>query len=372
MPKGPKITDEVKRYIAEVNERHPEWVAKEVRAEVHTLLSQVNPQIKPDWPGLSVVQILLKKIRDRKGVRDPLPIDLPWSMGTIDEYSLPSEVVPKLFEINKIKSGYEPLSIREAKWAGRLHVVIQGVMELAIGCTIYAERERICEKAGIDKDTSDIDAGIHSGFVTVPSFFSWLFRQDWVPDSYKEQISEDVTRQVEHSLGLEAERPTLTTIGWLIYANHLQYYLRPDKKNELGLPSVFKMYGVLQARLRAMNKGKILFSRGSFIDEVEVWKADDYSSKPIESNKELVEYIENEPQIVAEEIRKFNNPEFVEFLDQLSDSGLDLLSYARKYLRLDKYDFDPNVIVTEDDDEFEGHYYKDILEEDLGGDSYER
>ena len=33
----------------------------------------------------------------------------------------------------------------------------------------------------------------------------------------------------------------------------------------------------------------------------------------------FLEYIENEPQIVAEEIRKFNNPEFVGFLNQLND-----------------------------------------------------
>ncbi len=93
----------------------------------------------------------------------------------------------------------------------------------------------------------------------------------------------------------------------------------------------------------------------------------------------FLEYIENESQIVAEEIRKFNNPEFVGFLNQLNDSGLDFLSYTRKYLGLDKFDspnalfdIDPNVIVTEEDEEFEGHFYKDILEEDLGGDSYER
>lgn len=377
MPKGPKITPDVKRLIAEVHDEYPDKIGKEVAAEVQARLKQIKPDVMPDWPGLSIVQIELKKLREYDG---PQRNDGLWCMGKLAEYDIPPEAIPKILAIQELKITHKPLTIREAQWAGRLYAVIQGVMELAIGCTIYAERERICEKAGIEKDTSDIDVGIHSGFVTVPSFFPWLFRQDWIPDSSKEQISEDVTRQVEHSLGLEAERPTLTTIGWLVYADWLQYSLRPDKKNDREFPSVFKMYGVLHARLQAMNEGKILWGSDSFVDEVEIWKADDYSSKPIGSNKKLLEYIENEPQIVTEEIRKFNNPEFVEFLVQLRDSGLGYLSYVRKHLGLDKFDqngifFDQdvsNVIVTEEDEEFEGHFYKDILEEDLEGGSYER
>lgn len=295
MPKGPKITDEVKRYIAEVNERHPEWVAKEVMSEVHNLLSQVNPQIKPDWPGLSAVQILLKKIRDGIGEREPFYIDIPWSMGTIDEYPIPSEIVPKLFEIKKIKSGYEPLSIREAKWVGRLYTVIQDPMELACWAKWYAKRDKICELSDTQKDTSDIDDSLSSGFITIPFYFAGLFNLNWVPDTYKTKVTQDQCRKYENYWGLDIDQPELTGYGWLIYAHWLQgvtivdiHRDAPKGKGDTGIEKA-----VLYMRDIAKKEGRLFSDTDDPLDllkytlnkeKYEKW-LDGLSNKDYQSNK---------------------------------------------------------------------------------------
>lgn len=141
MSKGPKLTNEVKQFIAEVNEKHPDWIAKDVMVEVQDQLRRVNHQVKPDWPGLSAVQIELKKIRQRKIHDEPSGIDSRWSAGTLGKYDIPSEAIPKVLEIQGLRLNHEPLTIREARWIGLLHAVTEDIMELAIWATLYAERE---------------------------------------------------------------------------------------------------------------------------------------------------------------------------------------------------------------------------------------
>jgi hypothetical protein len=150
MPIGPKITDNVRRTITEVWVDHQDWVAKEVMTEVHTRLRKNNPNVKPNWPGISAIQIELKKLRgrdsDTKEKGDPLNLqDKPWNVITLMEYDLPPEALPTVLEVwlFRLRENFSPLTIREAKWVARLHKTVSDIQRLDFHASRYAFTERI-------------------------------------------------------------------------------------------------------------------------------------------------------------------------------------------------------------------------------------
>lgn len=313
MPRGPEITDEVKRFIAEVSTEHPDWTAKEVAGEVQGRLRRLGHQIRPGWPGLSIVQIKLKEMRDRKMREEPLGVDSAWSIGRLAEYPIAPLAVPKVLAIQDLRAGHEPLTIREARWVGHLRAVIEDTTELAVWAALYAEREKACEQAGIKKDTSDIDRCVRTGHVTMLFYFQWLGRQDWVPDSYKKQVAEEQARQYEDALGVKAERPTLTTNGWLLYADSLNQvsYREGETKD---IPKESRQLYVLISRLLAKAGGKTFSSPGYYTDQVEMLKTGESRTIPLESAPEPLLSGGHPSAGLAEELQKFNDPEFTEFV----------------------------------------------------------
>ncbi|MFC2047213.1 hypothetical protein ACFLTK_02920 [Chloroflexota bacterium] len=153
MAKGPVITDRVKQQIAGVYLEHPDWRAKEVQYEVDCLLSGRGP-------GLSAVQKELTKIRKRDKERSSelRSLDRPWSIGTLMEYDIPPEALPKIVQMQDFgRQTEKPLSIREARWVGRLHTLTTD-MKILVGLSLhYALRERVCELTCIPMDTFNID-----------------------------------------------------------------------------------------------------------------------------------------------------------------------------------------------------------------------
>jgi len=112
MAKGRVVDDTTKLLIANVYREHPDWRAKEIQAEVNKRLGQ-------DWPGLSVVQKELSKIRENLKVDNPQ--DKPWGMATLDTYPIPPETLPIVLKAYKhhIEMGTD-FTIRQAKWVSRL------------------------------------------------------------------------------------------------------------------------------------------------------------------------------------------------------------------------------------------------------------
>ena len=264
MAKGPILTDEVKRLIAELNDEHPEWMAKEVKKEIQARLRQLGHQTKPDWPGITAVQIELKKIRAERE-KGPLPIDGPWSIGRLAEDNIPAGAVSKVLEIQSIRANHEQLTIREAVWIGRLHTVTDEIMELAVWAAMYADRDRLCDIANLEKDTSDLDSTVQSKLVTGIFYFPWLFGKTWIPDSYKKQVAEEQTLKYERLCGLELDRPDFSLNGWLIYAHTLLYAVIYDKRCEV--PRELCEFLVAGDRQLARNEGRILMAEsGKYLD----------------------------------------------------------------------------------------------------------
>ena len=232
MAKGPKITDEVIKLIAQIYLEYPNWRAKEIRSEVNARLYNANPRLNPEWPGLSAVQKELTKIRKRDAMRHPESkrIDERWSIGTLAEFSIPSEAILKTYQLQQMRKDAEkPLTIREAMWIGRLHILIEDedINNLGLLAIQYALMERVCELADITNDTFNMDYYA----VKYPIASSGLILSQLTPESQMKELA-DSTLEMEGLLGLDLDRPSFSHISWLFYGCVLMRFMEKIRKKE--------------------------------------------------------------------------------------------------------------------------------------------
>jgi hypothetical protein len=169
MAKGPIVTPEIEAFIASIYQKHPKWKALEVRNEVSFLLRKSDPKLPASWPSLSTVQKILATIRKSMKETPMYPEDKPWSMGTLNEYPIPPDVLPSVLKVWKSnddmvhkfgmdKLAFDPtLTIRQAKWAGRLAHIIDDIRVLANFAIFYATTERIYQYLGKPFDSHILD-----------------------------------------------------------------------------------------------------------------------------------------------------------------------------------------------------------------------
>lgn len=159
MAKGQVVGPEVENLIASVyRQHHGKWKAPKVRDEVEGLLldkAVKEGKSKPPegFPSLSKVQKFLAILR-RPGTTE----DEPWSISTLnDEHPIPPEALPVVLDVSM--SSQQTLTIREAKWIGRLYNLLSTIIsqqkidkvsvEWIKGiATFYATSERISEITG--------------------------------------------------------------------------------------------------------------------------------------------------------------------------------------------------------------------------------
>jgi len=144
MAKGPLMTPEIEAQIAKLYKDHPKWKAPEIRNFMERQLRETNPKLPKGWPGLSVVQKTLATVR--KNIQAINPEDRPWSIGTLDDYPIPPEALPKVLEAYKdhTTKGID-LTIREAKWVVRLSATQYSIPGLPF---IIARTELLYELIG--------------------------------------------------------------------------------------------------------------------------------------------------------------------------------------------------------------------------------
>lgn len=124
--RGPNVPNDVKDIIAAAYAEDPNQTAKEVMEKVHETLRHQGRQLRPSWPGLSYIQGILTDIR-REDSKLPLdPLDRPWSLWDVMEYSIPSDALPAVLELwaDQLING-QPITIREARWIATLHYVFK-------------------------------------------------------------------------------------------------------------------------------------------------------------------------------------------------------------------------------------------------------
>jgi len=165
MARGLIVTTEVEYIIASVYQKHPKWKATEVRNEVSHILRKSNPKLPSGWPGLSTVQKVLAIVR--KPQVDPQ--SKPWSMATLNEYPIPPDAIPSVLkvweyldyivcEVGLDELAFDPtLTIRGAKWAGRLAHVIDDIEVLSFWASEYAFVEQTLQYLGKPFDSHVLD-----------------------------------------------------------------------------------------------------------------------------------------------------------------------------------------------------------------------
>ena len=145
MARGTVLTNDVRRCIAEVYLENPNYRAPKIREEVISRLPKIYPYADPDWPGLSIVQKELKKIRKRDNEKSPESkgLDRPWSTASMAKYPIPPEALPSVLQawVYVREHLNIPFTVRQAKWVVRLYAVIKDIPDLASEALNYAQME---------------------------------------------------------------------------------------------------------------------------------------------------------------------------------------------------------------------------------------
>lgn len=151
MAKGPVISNEIKQAVASIHREHPDWIVKEIQKEIDKFTNGRAP-------GLSSIQKILAQIKRNEEEERFLKQDRTWSLGTLNEYPMPAEVIPILLKIQNMFSGREyKLNIRRARWVSRLFTQFKDKIHLLMVAAAYAEYEARCELNNIPCDTSNLD-----------------------------------------------------------------------------------------------------------------------------------------------------------------------------------------------------------------------
>jgi hypothetical protein len=149
MAKGAIISDDVRSTIMKVFLKHQDWRAKEIQREVHRQLYETNPNIAPDWPGLSAIQKEVGRLRKVEAGRLPeeKALEEPWYTFSLKKYPIPPEAVPAVLRawIHTREVLNEPLSIREAQWVSRLYATFDSIETLTEQAQVHALQERMYE-----------------------------------------------------------------------------------------------------------------------------------------------------------------------------------------------------------------------------------
>lgn len=133
MARGRTVPSKVEGLIKRIYLANERMKASEIRNLVRATLSNDKNYselwpIPEGWPSLRKVQDVLanfKKNLERESTEEKEQEE-PWDISTLGKYPIPPEVVPLVLEISM--SLEEPLTIREAKWLGRLANLLSTIL----------------------------------------------------------------------------------------------------------------------------------------------------------------------------------------------------------------------------------------------------
>ncbi len=199
MPRGDAVPRDVVKVIWRIYHNDTKLNAKEVAYQLRQELGEKKSK-KYSWPSDVYVRKCIAKLKSEK----PSPEDQPWHMGTLDQYPLSPEALKTVIQAHwfAVEHGSK-LTIREAKWIGRLSAVPEMFPELkdkeAIpwlirhGCE-YAELEAWSEASGgafepyIPGDPEDylMDEMLLGHWNEVAANYLQKHRPAWRPDSVAE------------------------------------------------------------------------------------------------------------------------------------------------------------------------------------------
>jgi len=207
MGRPPKLTEDVKKVIAYIKSRHPDWSVREIEKQI----PKFEPSLAGKVPGRTKInEYISNKYKKNEAEVDASGIDSPWHLGILKDYPLPAEDIAAIASVQvwldgqKDKPYSEPtsikhwtefwtnnqmttstfsLTIREALWVSKLYKVnykitsperarkfhipeskplLEFPYRLWYAAKTYADYQRLCELAGTPFDTTRLDEALRS------------------------------------------------------------------------------------------------------------------------------------------------------------------------------------------------------------------
>lgn len=228
MAKGPHLTDRIKQMIAEIYVadhqirpgRAQEELLKRMKAE------GLDEIFGSNYPSRSTVSKELKSLRERDEARSPKSqgLDEPWTIGSLSEYPIPSDVLPRLFPIwltNQENPASPPLSVREARWIAQLSGMTEDIELLRLMAEMCAEWELIGELT----NTAQL-----SPSPTMLYIYSRLTR---MPDKEEKEHYQAILKEKHPSVSGPRREKTMKELESL-YGKNVLKTVKPKSKNKKG------------------------------------------------------------------------------------------------------------------------------------------
>jgi hypothetical protein len=150
MSQGKHISPIVRQIVAAT-------VAENPQASREALIPVIRGRVQAAGKTQPATTTLLKLISRYKN-RPTSDLDEPWSLASLRENDLPAECLPALTQIWRLTLSLDqPLTIRQAYWAARLHALFPNPLYLWMWAFAAAMGERISELVGEPLDTTVLD-----------------------------------------------------------------------------------------------------------------------------------------------------------------------------------------------------------------------
>jgi len=168
--RGPKISSTVRQLI--ISQAIHESKTMPRRALAVRLQELINKMGEP----LPTEDTLVRMISEARN-KQPGELEKPWCIGACAYYNIPTDMIPVLVKIQKLKAEYgneeemsKVLTLREARWIARLYhmakplisklpdVEENGLLWLDFIASSYVQRERVSEQMNEQyPNTTDLD-----------------------------------------------------------------------------------------------------------------------------------------------------------------------------------------------------------------------
>ncbi len=167
--RGPKISSEIRQLIISQAIHDSKTMPRRALAVRLQELIERMGEVSPTEDTLSR---MISEARNKQ----PSELEKPWSIGACDYYNIPSDIIPILIKIQKLRAtedeGESPgeITIREARWIGRLYPAAKPIISklassnerellwLLFIAGSYSQRERVSEQINEQyPNTTDLD-----------------------------------------------------------------------------------------------------------------------------------------------------------------------------------------------------------------------
>ena len=188
MAKGPYLIPRIENILRDIYLANRQIKPKEARESLLEAMKreELDQTFGSNFPSISTVSKELKGLRDKDAARSPESkgLDAPWNVVAMAKYDIPPEVLPIILKLwsqimeKAPELATEVLTIRIARWIGRLYYVfkeqmplfLKGIPEdkrakadnwlifLLLYAGLYAHHEKVIELVGYPSTYEDASA----------------------------------------------------------------------------------------------------------------------------------------------------------------------------------------------------------------------